>query len=223
MIQKIMLGIAALMLLCSTICYAEDLSPYLDGRAVNVIETDNSIDIYARYSMEGKAAEYVIPRTQITYEKAFPRAIKECWEGEYDGKPVNVHLERLAADSNQKKISVQFNIVHDTSCYSYALVGDDLREIHIYSGDGRSVSSVFYSYKEYMATAAHEFGHCIGLGDCYNDEKVSDWLVSPMNDSFHTMQAQAVDYYILLTHRTWENNGVFIYSQDSDIEQFNSK
>lgn len=218
MIRRIVAGIAALTMLCSSICYAEDLSPYLNGRAVNVIESDDSIDIYARYSMEGAAAEYAIPYTQMTYDKAFPRAIKECWEGEYDGKPVNVHLEKINPDSIQKKISVKFDTVYDPSSYSYALVGDDIREIHIYSGDGRDFVSLLYSYKEYMATAAHEFGHCMGLGDCYNDEKVSGWLVSPMNSSFQVMQAQTVDYYILMTHRTWELGGVYRYSDDKNIK-----
>ncbi len=82
MIRRIISGITALMLLCSAICHAEDLSPYLNGRAANVIEGDESIDIYARYSMEGKASEYVIPNTQIIYEEAFPRGIKDMWEGE---------------------------------------------------------------------------------------------------------------------------------------------
>lgn len=219
MIRRIISGITALMLLCSTICYAEDLSPYLNGRAANVIEGNESIDIYARYSMEGKASEYVIPNTQITYEEAFPRGIKDMWEGIYQGKPVKVHLEKVDTDMDCEKIKVVFDVVHDTESFPCASVGYD-KNIWMYSGDGRSLGSVFYSYSWYTYAAGHEFGHAaLSLPDIYDDELLKDRLATPMNNH-DTLHAQEVDYYMLLTHRTWEIDGLFQYSDDEAVWKY---
>lgn len=215
MIRKIISGIAALTLLCRAVCHAEDLSLYLNGRAVNVVESNESIDIYARYSMEGKASEYVIPNTQITYEEAFPRGIKDMWEGEYHGKPVKVNLEKVDAADENEKIKVKFDIVHGTESFSCASVGYD-KNIWIYSGDGRDVTNIFYSYSWYTYAAGHEFGHAaLSLPDVYADDKLKDCLATPMNNH-DTLRAQEVDYYMLLTHRTWELDGLYQYSDDMD-------
>ena len=60
-------------------------------------------------------------------------------------------------------------------------------------------------------------GHQLGLADAYSDknELVRTSLKTPMN-YISTPHAQEVDYYIMLKHRTWENNYLYDYSDDME-------
>ncbi len=200
----------------SGICYAEDMDDYLAGRALNVIETENEINIYMRISITDNASDYMIPNTAITYEKAFFRGVKETWEGSYKGKNMNVIMERVSPDDDRKHIKVIFDRVNDKDDYCCALKATDT--IWMYSGDGRNHSLLFYDYQWFKSTAGHEMGHILGLGDVYSDEneQIRQNLKSPMNRSDETPKAQELDYYIILTHRTWERNSGYRYSDDID-------
>lgn len=202
-------------MLSNSICCAQDITEYLDGRAVNVIETDDEINIYMLISMTGDASMYMLPHTAVTYEKAFYRGVEQMWEGSYMDKDVNIIIEKTGADDERKHIKVIFDRVKNADSFSCASKAENT--IWIYSGDGRSVFSIFYDYQWFVYTSGHEMGHQLGLADAYSDknELVRTSLKTPMN-YISTPHAQEVDYYIMLKHRTWENDYVYNYSDDME-------
>lgn len=221
MVKKIFLIFITAFMLNGIVCYAEDLTQYLGDRAVNVVENENEINICMRISITENAEDYMLPNTAVTYADAFFRGIKYMWEGEYNGKPVIVRLERVSSDDERIHVSAIFNLVKDTKSYSCA--DKHSNTIWIYSGDGREFSSLFYSYKWFTYAAGHEVGHILGLADVYSDENESVRLLlrSPLN-YISTPQAQPVDYYMMLKYRTWElTDTLFVYSSDMEgIELF---
>lgn len=155
--------IAAVFMLSNHICSAQDITEYLDGRAVNVIETDDEINIYMLISMTGDASMYMLPHTAVTYEKAFYRGVEQMWEGSYMDKDVNVIIEKTGEDDEREHIKVIFDKVKNTDSFSRALKSENI--IWLYSGDGRNVFSTFYGYTYFTYVSGHEIGHLLGLAD----------------------------------------------------------
>lgn len=215
--KKLALCVLGLLLLIAAPCKAEDLSPYMCGRAVNVTEDASGIDIYIRYCIDAKAEVYAVPKTQITYAKAFERGVKEMWSGSYKGRAVNVHMQKLDESDGGSKVKVNFDVVKTPDDFPRASPWENT--IWLYSGDGRDFSSVFYGYDRFIFSAGHEMGHILGLADAYSDERVNNRLCTPMN-TLTVRHAQEVDYYIMLKHRTWETEGVFRYGDDECITDF---
>ena len=111
--KKIFIIIMVLLLSLQTVCSAAELSQYLDGRAVNVTEDEDSIDIYALVSFVGDEKDDYVPNTSITYSEAFMIGVKYVWSGVYDGKRVNVHIEEVEDNTPVQKVRVLFDSVPD--------------------------------------------------------------------------------------------------------------
>ena len=88
--KKIFIILMVLLLSLQTVCSAAELSRYLDGRAVNVTEDEDSIDIYALVSFIGDEKDDYVPNTTITYSEAFMIGVRYVWSGVYDGKRVKM-------------------------------------------------------------------------------------------------------------------------------------
>ncbi|MDO5397845.1 MAG: M43 family zinc metalloprotease [bacterium] len=197
--------------------------------AVEVVE-GSSIDIYARIAVFGEIADDFIGTDNITYENAFFQGVTEMWSGEYQGKPVKVHLQHVSPEYNGAKIKVIFNKTEKPEDISYA--DKQSGTIWMYTADGRD--GVFYTgtefvyrgarnstKEEFMYTSGHEFGHILGLADCYNDdnERVRSTLETPMRSrQYHN--AREVDYYILLNHQTWLADNLYRYSNDKLVFKY---
>ena len=229
-IKKIICAGAAVFLFLALSIYARaESSPgFLSDSAVSVAETDNSIDIYARFAMKGEVADDFIGNT--TYEQLFVEGIKEMWEGEYNGKKVNVHAMNVCETDHVKKILVTFNDV--TSEYEKSWANKQTGRIQMFTSDGRS--GIFYDgtgfiwrgakrapAEQFKYTSGHEFGHILGLADVYldKDDAVRKNLETPMKSS-KCKKATDADYYTLLTHKTWLLDNVYQYSDDKDIYKF---
>ncbi len=65
--KKIFIIIMVLLLSFQSVCGAAELSRYLDGRAVNIVVSEDSIDIYALVSFVGDEKDDYVPNTSITY------------------------------------------------------------------------------------------------------------------------------------------------------------
>lgn len=89
---------------------AEDISLYLNGQAVNIIETKTNIDIYVRIAYEGEdIAKRIIPLTQISYGEAVTCGVKLMCDGEYDNKVIKVHFEKVNVNFDAEKVTVIFS------------------------------------------------------------------------------------------------------------------
>ena len=211
--KKIFIIIMVLLLSFQSVCSAAELSKYLDGRAVNVTEDEDSIDIYALVSFVGDEKDDYVPNTSITYSEAFMIGVKYVWSGEYDGKSVNVHIEEVVGNTPIPKVRVIFNSVTGQQSFSHARKLP--ATIWMYTGDGRAGTDHVYDYNGILYVSGHEFGHILGLGDVYADtnEKVKQYLNSPMN-GWDWRQATDADYFIMLKHNTWLHGNLFIYSSD---------
>ena len=214
--KKIFIIIMVLLLSLQTVCSAAELSKYLDGRAVNVTEDEDSIDIYALVSFYGYIKDEYVPKTTVTYSEAFLLGVKYVWSGEYDGKSVNVHIEEVEDKAGTNRVRVIFDKV--CSKFDYSKATKQPPVIRMYTGDGRVSWSNVYDYGSLLYVSGHEFGHILGLGDAYSDtnEKVKKYLNSPMND-WTWRQATDADYFIMLKHRTWLHSNLFIYSSDREL------
>lgn len=208
-------------------CRADTLTNYPSGRAVEVIEKSRSIDIYARIAVFGEIADDFIAGTDTTYENAFFQGVTEMWSGRYQGKSVKVHINHVSPDYAGSKVKVIFNKTEKAEDISCA---DKKSEtIWIYTADGRD--GLFYtgtefvyrgardsSKAEFMYTAGHEFGHILGLADCYNDDnkQVKKTLDTPMRSRKYS-HACEVDYHIMLEHKTWLGESLYRYGDDEHI------
>lgn len=93
---------------------------YLNGCAVNVIESSDSIDIYARVCFAGTEKDKYVPKTSVTYSEAFIIGAKYVWSGVYNNKAVRVHIDPVEDTALCKKIRVVISPVKDMYCYSNA-------------------------------------------------------------------------------------------------------
>ena len=218
--KKIFIIIVVLLLSLQTVCSAAELSKYLDGRAVNVTEDEDSIDIYALVSFIGDEKDDYVPNTSITYSEAFMIGVRYVWSGVYDGKCVNVHVEEVEDNTPTPKVRVIFDSITGQQSFSHARKLP--ATIWMYTGDGRTGIDHMYDYNGILYVSGHEFGHILGLGDAYADqnEKVKKYLSSPMN-GWECRQATDADYFIMLKHNTWLRGNMFTYSSDKEIlEQY---
>lgn len=219
--KKIFIIIMVLLLSFQSVYSAAELSKYLDGRAVNVTEDEDSIDIYALVSFIGDEKDDYVPNTSITYSEAFMLGVRYVWGGVYDGKCVNVHIEEVEDNTPTPKVRVIFDSV--TGQYSFSHAQKVPPTIWMYTGDGRVGVDHIYYYNGILYVSGHEFGHAaLGLGDAYADPNanVKKYLNSPMN-GWEWRQATNADYYILLKHATWLRGNMFTYSSDKEIlEQY---
>lgn len=201
------------------VSYAQDIDDYLAESAVNVIESDTSIDFYVRLAFDGEdVAGTVIPKTQVSYKTAFIRGVKLMWEGVYQDKPVKVHIEQVKTDYDGEKITVVFGAVNNREDFSCASKSSN--KIWMYTGDGRSFYSLVYTYAEFLYTAGHEMGHIWGVSDIYSDDnELVRTIKSPMNER-DTFYAQDIDYYFILHNRTWELENPLAYSADEEVIRY---
>lgn len=214
--KKIFIIIMVLLLSFQSVCSAAELSKYLDGRAVNVTQDEDSIDIYALVSFIGDEKDDYVPNTSITYSEAFMLGVRYVWSGVYDGKCVNVHIEEVEDNTPVQKVRVLFDSV--TGQYNFSHAQKAPPTIWMYTGDGRAGIDHVYDYNGILYVSGHEFGHILGLGDVYADtnEKVKQYLNSPMN-GWDWRQATDADYFIMLKHNTWLHGNLFIYSSDREL------
>lgn len=216
--MKKIIIIAVIFILClQSVCNASELSQYLLGSAVNVIEHEDSISIYARISFVGDEKDDYVPNTAVTYSEAFMLGVRYVWSGVYNGKPVYVYLEEVEDSESVGKIRVLFDSVKTVLSFSHARKSSPT--IWMYTGDGRAGTDHIYDYNAMLYVSGHEFGHAaLGLADAYADpnEQVKKYLKSPMN-GWEYRQATDADYYILLKHRTWTQGGMFVYSRDREL------
>ena len=215
--KRIFIMTVIIMLAIQAMCSAVELSKYLNGRAANVTENEDSIDIYALLSFVGDEKDDYVPNTAITYSEAFMLGVRYVWSGVYDSKRVNVHIEEVEDSTSIPKVRVIFDSVTGQQSVSHALKAPPT--IWMYTGDGRAGTDHIYDYNGILYIAGHEFGHAaLGLADVYDDlnSKVRQNLKSAMN-GWDWRHATDADYYILLKHRTWLHGNLFIYSSDRDL------
>lgn len=214
--KRILVVTVIVMLALQSVCNAAELSKYLNGRAVNVTEDEDSIDIYTLVSFTGDEKDDYVPNTSITYSEAFMIGVKYVWSGVYDGKCVNIHIEEVADNVPTPKVRVIFDSVTGQQSFSHARKSPST--IWMYTGDGRVSTDHVYDYNGILYVSGHEFGHILGLGDAYADpnENVKQYLNSPMN-GWECRQATDADYFIMLKHNTWLHGNLFIYSSDRDL------
>lgn len=214
--KKIFIIIMVLLLSLQTVCNAAELSKYLNGRAVNVTEDEDSIDIYAFVSFTGDEKDDYVPNTAVTYSEAFIIGVRYVWSGVYNEKPVKVHIEEVKNTSALNHVTVIFGSVTGKESYSHAQKAS--ATIWMYTGDGRSGIDDIYDYNSFLYVSGHEFGHILGLSDAYKDlnKQVRENLKSVMN-SWNCRHATDADYYAILKHRTWLGGIWFIYSSDREL------
>ena len=193
-------------------CQAVGFDKQLGGRAINVIECNNSIDIFAHISFGGEIAGEKFPNSEDTYGQAFIKGVKKVWEGSYKGKPVYVHIYVVPKTYRYNHIKVLIDSFKDKRDYSHTVKPHNT--IFMYSGDGRD--NYTYSYDDFAYVSGHEFAHILGLADAYSDknEYVRNYLLTPTG-AWNCFHAQDVDYYFLLKYRTWEKNNLYEYGNDS--------
>ena len=84
----------------------------------------------------------------------------------------------------------------------------------MYTGDPRGPH--IYTAYDFYITSAHEFGHSLGLGDVYTDDKLKNKIISVMNNQWEARgKAQPVDYAMLLGNL--KNPNMVKYSSRMDI------
>ena len=214
--KRILVMTVILILALQSVCSAAELSRYLDGRAANIVVSEDSIDIYALVSFIGNEKDEYVPNTYITYSEAFMLGVRYVWSGVYNGKCVNVHIEEVEDNEPVSKVRVIFDSVTGQESFSHARKAPPT--IWMYTGDGRTSIDHMYDYNGILYVSGHEFGHILGLADAYADpnEKVKQHLNSPMN-GWEWRQATDADYYILLKHATWIRGNMFVYSNDKEL------
>ena len=190
-------------------------------KPVSVVESSTGYEIYANVYFTGELANAEIIPGQ-TYAEAFAEGVAATWEGSYNGLPVSVHL--TARDSSFGCVQVTISEVDESSDCCRAGISRRDKQIEMFNGDGRTPVDnngfYTYSYDEFKKTAGHEFGHVLGLNDVYDDEVLSNRLVSPMNNSFEAESGKNVDYFVLFERETWENDGLYTYSNDLQVLQY---
>lgn len=221
--KRIFVITVIIILTLQSVCGAAGLSKCLNGSAVNVIEDEDSIDIYALVSFAGDEKDDFVPNTAVTYSEAFIIGVRYVWSGVYNENPVKVHIEEVKNTSALNHVTVIFGSVTGKESYSRARKAS--ATIWMYTGDGRSGIDDIYDYNSFLYVSGHEFGHILGLSDAYKDlnKQVRENLKSVMN-SWNCRHATEADYYAILKHRTWLGNIWFTYSSDRALmERYLSK
>lgn len=214
--KAVMLVLVLLTLVCSAAAFADEFDDALEGRAVNVTETETDIDIYMRYSIIGSVADRRVPNEAVTYAEAFAEGVCEAWDGVFEGKSVNVHLRCTEEATPFPKVRVYFFDPSAVSDYSRASKAEN--EIRLCTGDGRTeLFGLRYTYRTFKNVAAHEAGHIFGLADAYRDENenIRTRISSIMRDN--RTHAAWVDYYIMLKYKTWLGDCCVSYGSDETV------
>lgn len=84
---------------------------------------------------------------------------------------------------------------------------DNVGDIRMVNGHYKNYSNAIISKEDYMLTAAHEFGHILGIGDGYNDLRSRN---SIMDDQWNVDGPQSLDYEKMI--------GAFVSQQEQKME-----
>ena len=190
---------------------------------ITVVEGEDDITIYAYLNISGTCANTIIPGSKnadgsggVTYRQAAVDGIKEYWSGEYNGKTVDVNVIDLGdgkkhyTKDGQKSLSIQINTGKGISNLSGWYSKSNPGKIMMYQGDNRN--NYTYTQEDFSKTAAHEFGHALGIADLYNDAGIPIKFPALMNNQWNVNGAQTVDYAMMMKAQstgrwqTWSGN-----------------
>lgn len=216
--RRLLAIIAVLTLVLQNICLASEQQSGVNSYPITITEDADSIDIYANVYFTGSIKDDYVPNTSKTYTEAFIYGVKYVWNGEYNGKVVDVHIKTVDEETYKSTPCIKVIISSVTGRFSYCQARKSTNTIWLYSGDGRMGLDYLYNYSGMLYVSGHEFGHMLGLGDAYNDsnENVKTYLSSPMN-GWNYKHATKADYFVLLNNKTWMRDTVFEYSQDREF------
>ena len=177
----------------------------ITNKAISVVETASTITINARIRIQGSNR----------FSKAnVIEGIKNGWGGTYKGKIVSVNIQEVTV-----KPYIEINLVKyydDTKNNTSKALGTGYCGSNwstsnpggIQLSDENPLRSGSYTVDHFRRTAAHEFGHVLGLGDAYNmmQNGTFTWLWtswalangvklnSIMNDDYTAVSAKAIDF-----------------------------
>nr|WP_281358140.1 RHS repeat-associated core domain-containing protein [Saccharibacillus qingshengii] len=148
--------------------------------AVMINLKGNNITVDATFRIHGTAANLKIKGTNKTYRQAAIEGMENYWQGDYDpvyrnSVSANVNITDLN-DGNayvlpKGKQFVDVEIVNDYGVSNVVTKNwgkDNIGKMTLYIGDSRLDNPKPKSESYFKWTAAHEFGHVLGVGDAYN-------------------------------------------------------
>jgi RHS repeat-associated protein len=148
----------------------DKLVVYQDGVTGNV-------SIRANLNISGDAAEQAVKTKRLFYKTHFLQGIEEYWSGTFGEYEVSTY-----ARESTKGIKVDIGSGNGTSSVRYGLFGWSKSSPGSMTMDilARSGSGEKRTVSDFRWTAAHEFGHILGVGDAYNSQN-STGVTSIMN------------------------------------------
>jgi hypothetical protein len=159
---------------------ADAIYVHLEGNTINIDVTALITGDAALSLIDGSRAwEWIVS------------GIKDAWSGDYwvDGKKVNVKVNfAVYLDEDRNSLRHKYITIKAVSSFGRSHASDlDTPDntynwsrtmsgaFTIYMGfqeDGQPPNPKSYTAAEYSLVAAHEFGHLMGIGDAYKNEKL---------------------------------------------------
>ena len=167
-----------------------------------------------------------------TYKELVLDAIVSAWSGTYRGKPVRVRLMDISDENPTEFYRVHGNYVYIkidmpsngfNEYYAWQRWGSAMphAKIHLPIGTkdvgwavgndnvARKVEGMdFTSVDTFTGTAAHEFGHTIGLADAYLEDSICKYGTEYTSIMLGTLYSPACpyDYHMILDHHFREGS-----------------
>ncbi|MGN0182838.1 MAG: RHS repeat-associated core domain-containing protein, partial [Candidatus Ornithomonoglobus sp.] len=153
-----------------------DTSIINQNDAIVFEDSGDNVNLFAFLNYSGENNQKIIENdfenTGLTYNQIFTQAVQDGWSGYVDYFGSNLRVNSYAImvtgvnNTEAKKYCIKVNFTNEVSASEADVSMTPYKgEITMYKG---MAEDLIYSPAIFRLTAMHEFGHILGLADCYH-------------------------------------------------------